>query len=230
MFPLPFRWVNLRYHVIVRELLQTDKSSLGVYMQRILQTSKINVTRRDAILESAIGITHKSTRCSLGAMDLWEDWARALPFTSGKDFIDVGEPHEVAFAADIFGGVRKIPEDFDGWEELARRIESNYVRGWVAKDGNRMFLWDNFYDVLTRKSGHFEYFEAALVRLQRRRYARQRTDLWDMGGQRYIGTLNALRLLVDLPTSDPRGKSSSAMRLPTPAPRRPPHSPWCANP
>jgi len=130
-------------------------------------------------------------------LDLWEDRRRACPFTAGKHFYNVGITHEVAFAVDGFGEIRKIPEDFDGWEELTRRIEHNYVRGWVAKDGSRMFLWDDFDDVLTRKSEHFEYFEDALVRLRRRGYARPCTELWDMGGQRYIGKLSELCLLVD---------------------------------
>lgn len=136
------------------------------------------------------------------ASDLWEDWNRACPFTAGKHFFNVGVTHEVAFAADSFGGARKIPEDLDTWEELARRIEHNYVRGWVAKDGSRMFLWDDFSDLLTRKSRHFQYFEDALVRLRRRGYARPYTELWDMAGQRYIGELRELHLVVDQDTSD----------------------------
>ncbi|MGO8736269.1 MAG: hypothetical protein ACLQVM_26140 [Terriglobia bacterium] len=130
-------------------------------------------------------------------MDLWENWTQACPFTAGKHFFNVGVTHEVAFAADSFGAVRKIPEDFDGWEKLARIVERNYVRGWIARNGSRMFLWDNFNEMLTTKSGHFEYFKDALVRLQRKRYAKPHTELWDIGGQRYIGDLRELRLVVD---------------------------------
>jgi hypothetical protein len=134
--------------------------------------------------------------------DLWENWRRACPFTAGKHFFNVGVTHEVAFAADSFGGFRKIPENFDGWEELARKIEPNYVRGWVARDGSRMFLWDNFNEILMRKSGHFEYFKDALLRLQRKRYAMPHTELWDIGGERYIGELGELSLVVDKATAN----------------------------
>lgn len=139
----------------------------------------------------------RSTSRTSRALDLWEDWRRACPFTAGEHFFNVGESHEVALAADSFGAVRKIPEDFDGWEQLARGIEDNYVRGWVAKDGSRMFLWDDFNSLLTRKSGHFGYFQDALVRLRSRGYARPWTELWDMGGMRQIGKLSELCLVVD---------------------------------
>lgn len=48
----------------------------------------------------------------------------------------------------MFGSVHKIPRDFDGWESLARNVEKNFVRGWVANDGSKMFLWDDFGEVL----------------------------------------------------------------------------------
>jgi hypothetical protein len=127
--------------------------------------------------------------------DLWEDWEHALPFTAGENFLNVGLTHEVAFAADHFGGIRRLPRNFHGYEELARRVEHKYVRGWIAKDGERMFLWDDLNEVLASPVGHFVYFEDAILKLGRRGRARPSTELWDRGGERYIGTLGGLNLL-----------------------------------
>lgn len=140
-----------------------------------------------------------STWCRSNAFDLWGNWSQACPFTVGKHFFNVGITHEVAFAADSFGGLRKIPEDFDGWEKLARKVECNYVRGWIARNGSRMFLWDDFNEMLATKSRHFDYFKDALVRLRRRRYVKPPTELWDLGGQRYLGQLRQLRRVADTP-------------------------------
>lgn len=154
-------------------------------------------THRPPIRKSGRSVPRRYPWSTSNALTLWEDWKRARPFTSGKRFFNVGVSHDVAFAADRFGSVGKIPKDFDAWEELARRVEGNYVRGWVAKDGSRMFLWDDFSDVLAGRSEQFDYLADALVKLRRKGFARPRTELWDMGGARHVGKLGDLRLLVD---------------------------------
>jgi hypothetical protein len=119
----------------------------------------------------------------------------------------VGTTHDVAFAADSFGGIHKLPKGFEAYEELARKVENKYVRGWVAKNGSRMFLWDDFDDVLTNRTGHFGYLERALVKLRGKGYARPETELWYRGGERYVGRLGELALLADrLPAHQHRGR------------------------
>jgi hypothetical protein len=138
---------------------------------------------------------HKATnQTNSSARDLWEDWDRARPFTVGNGYFNVGETHDVALAAAEFGSIHRLPEDFDDWEELARTNEAYFVRGWVARDGRRMFLWDDF-DELIRKPRLFEDFIKGLMRLQRMRYTSFRTELWDKGGERYLGLLGGLALL-----------------------------------
>jgi hypothetical protein len=113
-------------------------------IRQVTQSRRSETTKR---LPFSSGQGARS-RSSLQASELWEDWDRAQPFTAGNRFFNLGETHEVAFAADTFGSVHKIPEGFDGWEDLARSVEKNYVRGWVAKDGSLMFLWDDFSKVV----------------------------------------------------------------------------------
>lgn len=127
---------------------------------------------------------------------MWEDWEHALPFTVGENFLDVGLSHDVAFAAHKFGGIRRLPRRFDSYEELARKVEHMYVRGWLAKDGNRMFLWDDFDEMLVSSGDRYTYFEVAVRTLRRRGCARPSTLLWDRGGERYVGTLGGLNLLL----------------------------------
>ncbi|MGH9429772.1 MAG: hypothetical protein ACRD2L_26095 [Terriglobia bacterium] len=139
------------------------------------------------------------------ARDLWEDWDRARPFTFGCCYFNVGETHDVALAGAKFGSIDQIPEDFDEWEELARTNEAYYVRGWVAKDGRQMFLWDNF-DDLIQEPRHFEQFTQGLIMLHKMKYASLRTELWDRGGERYLGLLGGLALLT------PAGVGSGEVR------------------
>jgi len=153
--------------------------------------------RRGASLgEAARPFSSANARGRSGAMDLWEDWRRASPFTAGEEFFNLGLGHDVAFAADRFGGIRRVPGDFDGYEALARRVEHNYVRGWVAKDGSRMFIWDDLGLVVASTSA-FEHLRHGLTKLRRKCYAAPGTELWDRGGERYMGTLGELKLLVE---------------------------------
>jgi hypothetical protein len=130
------------------------------------------------------------------ASGLWEDWRRARPFTVGEGFYNIGDTHDLAFAAASFGSVRKIPNDFDGWERLARKVEHNYVRGWVARDGSRMFLWDDLGNLLGSRTSHFERFVTAVGKLHGKGYATGRTELWDRGGERLVGKLGELGLIL----------------------------------
>jgi hypothetical protein len=137
---------------------------------------------------------HGTVGGKLNARDLWENWGRARPFTLGRRYFNLGETHDVALAGAKFGSIDQIPEDFDEWEQVARTDEANYVRGWVARDGRRMFLWDDV-DDLIRKPSHFEFFTHGLIMLQEMKYASLRTELWDRGGERYLGLLGTLALL-----------------------------------
>jgi len=131
-----------------------------------------------------------------GARRLWEDWENARPFTAGKGFFNLGECHDVAFAADRFGSIAEIPPGFDEWEELAREVECNYVRGWVALDAKCMFLWDDIQELVLRKSRQFEYLIVALRMLEARGHVLESTEIWDLGGQRFVGLLGEMGLLA----------------------------------
>jgi hypothetical protein len=150
--------------------------------------------RGRAACRPALSFSCRSRRDKSNALELWEDWDRAQPFTAGKHFFNVGETHDAAFAVATFGSVHKIPKDFDGWEDLARKVEKNYVRGWTANDGTQMFLWGDLSEVVL-SADHFGYFTGALIELRARGYATPRTALWDRGGDHYVGVLGELALL-----------------------------------
>jgi hypothetical protein len=138
-----------------------------------------------------------------GARRLWEDWDRARPFTFGQHCFNVGDTHDVVMAGVVFGSIENIPEDFDEWEHVARSHELNYLRGWAATDASQMFLWDDLDNVI-RKPVQFEHLRQGLRRLQTMGYASPRTELWDRGGDRYLGSLMGLALLG-------RGRRSSQL-------------------
>lgn len=127
------------------------------------------------------------------AHDLWENWERATPFTAGPDgFVNIGETHDVAFAIHHFGPDR-IPDKFD-WEDHARHVEHAYVRGWAAKDGSQMFLWDDFRGEILVDIRKFEQLLNVILALASCGHAARHTELWEEGGYQFIGTLGHLAL------------------------------------
>jgi hypothetical protein len=131
------------------------------------------------------------------AYDLWEDWDSAVPFTAHKDgFVNIGDTHEAAFAEHHFKG--KIPVNYSGWEDLATTWgDEEHARGWVAKDGSRMMLWDDLREALQDKTDlKYSGLKVALKALKARGLVKPKTEVFDKGGEsgNYCGTLQELGL------------------------------------